>query len=490
MIQPNQSGELLPQMLVRARAAQADWSQQPVKRRTLWLASFRAWLAEQSALWCRTIDSEIGKSREECLATEILPLAAACSHLAGFAPRLLAPRTARGAPLFLGGGTDRVYRRPRGVVGIIGTWNYPLMLSGVQVVQALVAGNAVLFKPSEKAPACGKLLVEGLLASGVPAGLIQLLKAEPEEGVALVASGIDHLVFTGSRAVGARIATALAPRLVSSSLELSGHDALFVLPGADPVEAARAAWFGTMSNSGRTCMATRRCLVTNSLVEAFRAELLRLASSPPSMELDKPPGGDERLAHARDLAMDAVSSGARWMAGSRDSPPFLVDNVRPGMRIWREDAFAPLLAIMPCADERGMLEADRACPFALGAAVFGPPREAMGLALRLRAGLVTVNDVLAAAGHPDMPIGGCGASGWGSTQGAEGLLEMTVPQAVRVSQGSFRPHYALAVPGHADMGDLLEALLRSGHVRGWLGRFGAMLALPGHAWRWWRARAS
>lgn len=489
MIQPNQSGDL-PQMLVRARAAQSEWSQQPVKRRARWLVAFRAWLADQSALCCQTIDSEIGKSREECLATEILPLAAACAHLAGSAPRLLAPRRATGTPLFLAGGTDHVHRRPRGVVGIIGTWNYPLLLSGVQLAQALVAGNAVLFKPSEKAPASGKLLVEGLLAAGVPAELIQLLNAEPAAGEALVASGIDHLVFTGSRTVGARIATALAPRLVSSSLELSGHDALFVLPGANPIEAARAAWFGTMANSGRTCMATRRCLVANALVESFCSELSRLAASPPSLIWDRPAGGGERLAHARTLANEAVATGARWLAGARESPPFLVDNVSPGMRIWREDAFAPLLAIMSCADEREMIEADQACPFALGAAVFGQPREAIGLALRLRAGLVTVNDVLAAAGHPDTPIGGCGASGWGSTQGAEGLLEMTAPQAIRVSQGSFRPHYALAIPGHADMGDLLEALLRSGHSRGWLGRTGAIFALPGHAWRWWRARTS
>ena len=489
MIQPIQSGGMA-ETLARARAAQAEWSLQSAGRRSVWLSAFRGWLVDQSSRWCQTIDSEIGKSREECLATEILPLAAACAHLARSAPRLLAPRKAKGTPLFLAGGTDRVHRRARGVVGIIGTWNYPLLLSGVQLAQALVAGNAVLFKPSEKAHACGKLLVEGLLASGVPAGLIQLLESDAVTGEALVGAAVDHLVFTGSRAVGARIATALAPRLVSSSLELSGHDALFVLQGADPKEAARAAWFGTLANSGRTCISTRRCLVISSLADEFRAELAKLAESPPPVVLDKPAGGNDRLSHARDLAIQAVTLGARLLAGTGESPPFLVDNVGSAMRVWREDAFAPLLAIMSCADEREMVVADQACPFALGAAIFGPPREAMRLALRLRAGLVTVNDVVAAVGHPDTPFGGCGASGWGTTQGAEGLLEMTVPQVIRVSHGAFRPHYDLAIPGHADMGDLLESLLRSCHSRGWLGRVVAMLALPGRAWSWWRAGKS
>ena len=484
-IQPIQSGEL-PEALVRARAAQAEWSLLPPRKRTFWLAAFRAWLVDQSSHWCHTIDAEVGKSREECLATEILPLAAACAHLAQSAPRLLAPRRAKGTPLFLTGATDKVHRRPRGVVGVIGTWNYPLLLSGVQLAQALVAGNAVVFKPSEKAPASGMLLVEGLLAAGVPPDLIQLLETDATAGETLVASEIDHLVFTGSRAVGVRIAAALAPRMVSSTLELSGHDALLVLPGADPKEAARAAWFGTMANSGRTCIATRRCLVSASLVEGFRDELAKLAAIPPSMVLDKPEGGKARLAHARGLADEAVAAGARYLTGTGESPPYLIDNVNPGMRIWREDAFAPVLMIMSCADEREMLMAEIACPFALGAAVFGPIREAEAMAMRLRAGLVTVNDVLVAVGHPDTPLGGCGASGWGATQGAEGLLEMTVPQALHISHGSFRPHYSMAIPGHADMGDLLESMLRSGHARGWAGRVAAFLALPGHAWRWWR----
>lgn len=471
-----------------ARTAQADWAALSVRRRCRWLSAFRAWLASHSSQLCETINHEVGKPREECLAAELLPLASGCAHLSRIAPGILAPRRARGTPWYLAGGSDHVHRRPRGVVGIIGTWNYPLVLSGTQIAQALVAGNAVIFKPSEKTPETCRLLADGIAGSGLPRGLVQSLDAEIAAGEELVDSSVDHVVFTGSRAVGSRIASALAPRLVSSTLELSGHDALFLLPGGDPIAAARAAWFGTIANSGRTCLATRRCLVASSLMVPFRDEIARLALEVPPLELGKPAGFQGRIDHAKSLAMEAVSMGARWLGKSQEKPPFLVENVSDRMRIWREDCFAPLLAIMECADERSMIKADLACPFALGAAVFGSPGPARSFLTGLRAGMVTVNDVLVAAGHPDTPIGGSGSSGWGATQGAEGLLEMTVHQVVRVSHGSFRPHYELAVPGHPDMGNMLEALLQAGHAGGIRARIVAAMGLPGHALRWWRSR--
>lgn len=482
----------MSERIALARQAQILWATKTVSQRCRWLRRFRSWLVESSTDWIAVIDREVGKSREECLATEILPFAAACAHLSRYAQRLLAPRKARGTPLFLAGGRDHVYRRPRGVVGIIGTWNYPLILSGVQIIQAVVAGNAVIFKPSEKAPACGKLLLEGLLVAGLPDGLVTILDADAASGEALVQAEIDHLVFTGSRVVGARIAQALAPRLISSSLELSGHDAFFVLEDADANQAARAAWFGSLANRGRTCMATRRCLVAPAAMDQFKQTLAKLAENPPTFAHDRPSGANERAGHARALADAAVEAGARWLIGVPEGNhvPFILDNVTPEMRVWREDVFVPLLAIMPCQNETSMLEADAACPFALGAAIFGSETRAGLLASRLRAGLVTINDVLIAAGHPDTPIGGRGASGWGSTQGAEGLLEMTVPQVVRVSGGTFRPHYDMAIPNHADMGDLLESFLRMDHSHSWVSRISAALSVPMRAMAWWRGKSN
>src|SRR5262249_341494 len=153
---------------------------------------------------------------------------------------------------------DTVHRRPRGVVGIIGTWNFPLLLNGVQLLQALVAGNAVVWKPSEVTPDSAALLHELLLQAGFPADLVPRLEATRDAGRQLAEATIDHLVFTGSETTGRHLAATLGRRLVSSTMELSGHDAMFVLDDADVALAARAACFGATVNRGQTCIAVRR----------------------------------------------------------------------------------------------------------------------------------------------------------------------------------------------------------------------------------------
>src|SRR5262249_47421999 len=155
-------------------------------------------------------------------------------------------------PTWLWGQGDTVHRRPRGFVGVIGTWNYPLYLNGVQIVQALTAGNGVVWKPSEVAPASAAALFNLFARAGFPEGLIHVMEATREAGQALTDAAIDHVVFTGSASVGRRIAAKLGERLVSSTLELSGCDALLVLDDADVSLAARAAWFGATLNRGQT----------------------------------------------------------------------------------------------------------------------------------------------------------------------------------------------------------------------------------------------
>src|SRR5262249_26562331 len=155
--------------------------------------------------------------------------------------RLLRPRRVswRLRPAWLWGQNDTVYRRPRGIVGIIGTWNYPLFLNGTQIVQSLTAGNGVLWKPSEVAPARAAALRKVLQQAGFPEGLIQVLPATREAGQSLTDAEVDHVVFTGSANVGERIAAHLGGRLISSTLELSGCDAQIVLDDADVNLAAR-----------------------------------------------------------------------------------------------------------------------------------------------------------------------------------------------------------------------------------------------------------
>jgi acyl-CoA reductase-like NAD-dependent aldehyde dehydrogenase len=459
--------------LARARAAQAAWAARSVRERLRPVRALRPLLVAECDALCAAVARDVGKTSEETIGGDILPVASAARFLEREAGRLLRPRRVPRSlrPLWLWGQADTVYRRPRGVVGIIGTWNYPLLLNGVQMLQALTAGNAVLWKPSEVAETSAALLHDLLLRAGYPPDLVQRLDATRENGRALTEADVDHVVFTGGVAVGQSIAASLAPRFVTSTLELSGCDAQFVLDDADVKLAARAAWFGATVNHGQTCIAVRRAFVHRSLYSAFCDTLRELASGarPLSLALRSQAEQAERLLR------EALAEGGRLLAevpaaatttGGRDVTPAVVIDARPEMALCREASFAPVMAVLSFDALEQALEMERQCPFALAASVFTrSPEHANGLAARLRAGAVTVNDVVVPTAHPATPFGGRGSSGWGTTQGAEGLLEMTVPQAVSVRTDTFRPHYDMAGgQGAAGQGELLRGLLESGHA--------------------------
>jgi acyl-CoA reductase-like NAD-dependent aldehyde dehydrogenase len=369
--------------------------------------------------------------------------------------------------LWFWGQRDVVHRRSRGVVGIIGTWNYPLLLNGVQIVQALAAGNGVVWKPSEVAPASADALFDQIRRAGFPEGLVHKMEATREGGPLLVEANIDHLVFTGGVEAGRQIATRLGQRLIPSTLELSGNDAFFVLADADASLAARAAWFGFSLNRGQTCIAARRAFVHRSLYQLFLQALETLAATAAPVRLALA----SQVRQVEKLVDDARLKGGRVLGGEpktgtgeREVRPTVLADVNADMDLCREASFGPLLAVLPFDKIEDALRVEVVCPYGLGAAVFTrSPALAEEVARRLRTGFVTVNDVIAPTAHPATPFGGVRDSGWGVTQGAEGLLEMTVPQVVSVRGGSYRPHYDLATGGSGDPEGLVRGLLHFSH---------------------------
>src|SRR5437868_4282610 len=194
----------LGQITQKCRTEQRAWAQLPVHQRLRPVRLLRHLLSDECEILCQAVARDVGKPFEETLASELLPLAEACRFLDRQAARLLRARVVsrRHVPLWLWPQRDRVYRRPRGLVGIIGTWNYPLLLNGVQIVQALTAGNGVLWKPSEVAPASADALSDLLTRAGFPEGLVHKMPATREGGPALVEAAVDHVVFTGGAATG------------------------------------------------------------------------------------------------------------------------------------------------------------------------------------------------------------------------------------------------------------------------------------------------
>ncbi len=470
----------------RCRQAQQAWCRLPVRERLRPIGALRHLLVAEQARLCKAVEADMGKPADETLGADVLPLAEACRYLQKEAARVLRPRRVarRLRPLFLMGQKDTVYRRPRGVVGIIGTWNYPLFLSGVQMVQALAAGNGVVWKPSEVSPASADVFFELVGRAGFPEGLVQKMPATREGGKELSEADVDHVVFTGSSGVGHVLAPALGRRLVTSTLELSGVDGLLVLGDADAEFAARAAWFGCTINRGQTCLAVRRAFVQRDVYGAFLGALRPLVAAAPPVRLVLPAQADQAVR----LVRDAVAGGGRLLDGQSSEAadgvmrPQVVVDARPEMALCREASFAPIMAVLPFDTLDDALRMDAQCPYALGASVFtANPAAVAEWAGRLRTGTVSVNDVVVPTAHPATPFGGGGESGWGVTQGAEGLLEMTVPQVVSVRGGRYRPHYDLATG--ADQGALVRALLDYCHGATLGQRAGGLLRLVRAMWR-------
>ncbi len=409
--------------LVRARQAGARWAATPIKQRLAIIARCRHTIAANAEGLAATNPRPLA----DTLSAEILPLAEAASFLVGNAAAILATKRLGLGPLWLTGLRQEIRREPRGAVLILAPGNYPLFLPGAQALQALAAGNAVAVKPAPGRAEPMHALAAILDQVGLPDGLLQIL---PEEsGPEAMRAGYDYVVLTGSAETGVAVARAAAETLTPSAMELSGVDAVFILPGADLAVAAASLAYGLRLNAGATCIAPRRVFVPH----AMEADLLSrlLAQLPPAAAI--PRATEERLVT---LLADAESKGARIAARN----PAILSGATPDLPILNQDVFAPWLALIPVADADAALEAAANCPYALGASIFGPPAAAYALAARIDAGSICVNDLIMPTADPRLPFGGRRRSGFGVTRGAEGLLEMTVVKTVSTRRFGPRPH--------------------------------------------------
>lgn len=436
----------------------AAWSAKDISLRLSVIRGLRHHIAADAERLVRSLEARPGRSAAESVSAEILPLAEACRFLEREAAGLLAPKRLgrRGRPVWLFGVEAEVRREPVGTVLIVGPSNYPLLLPGVQAIQALAAGNRVLVKP---APGCGApmvLLAEWLEEAGLPPGLFRVLDDSTGAVAEAIDEGIDKLVLTGSADTGRAVAERLARHLVPSTMELSGNDAVFVLKGAEVEQVARALAFGLRLNGSATCIAPRRVFVPHEMAAGLEDALIRQVAAIPPVPVSLPIR--RRLAA---LERDAVAEGARALGSvpkDEDAAmtPLILADARPGMALLHEEIFAPVLSLVPVRDMEEALEAAARSPYALGASVFGPVAQARELAARIDAGTVTINDLIVPTADPRLPFGGRHASGWGVTRGAEGLLEMTQVKTVSIRRGQLRPHFD--APREGDEALMLAAL--------------------------------
>ncbi len=482
--------------VARARAAQSEWAGLGVRSRIAIVREFQKRLLEKKSEIAAAITREAGKPMAESLVTEVLVVLDAARFLIDNAWSLLRDEPVPHGNLATKLKRGLLVREPHGLIGIISPWNYPFSIPATETLAALVAGNAVVLKPSELTPLVALELASLLHAAGVPQDVFQLVLGEGPAGAALLNSPIDKLVFTGSVATGKRIAAAAAERLLPVVLELGGKDPMLVLDDADVDVASSAAVWGAFVNAGQACLSVERCYVHRSLYETFaqacaeKAKRLRVGNGMDAGTDVGPMIHERQLRIVESHIEDAKARGARVLAGGTRLPQLgasfyaatVLADVTHDMRIMREETFGPVLPIMACADDDEAVRLANDSEFGLAASVWTrDSTRGERLARRIHAGTVMVNDVISCFGISEAPHGGVKASGVGRTHGRFGLDEMVrvkyldadrVPGMKKVWWYGYGDKFRRQMAGFLDMqfarslGMRLRGALRSAGVIG------------------------
>ena len=471
-----QQQESLGEQVLAMREAQRKWAEVPVYLRLYAMRRLRHCLAEKASELANSIH-RAGRSEADTLAAEVLPLLDACKYLESEAEEIL--RTRREPddlrPLWIQRVSVETRREPWGVVLLIAPSNYPLLLAGVQCLQALAAGNAVIWKPGAGGWECAQIFARLFAESGADPSLLLVTEESADCAREAIDAGVDKVVLTGSVSTGTKVMAQLAPMLTPCTMELSGCDSVFVLMDANLDRVVEALVFSCRFNASATCMAARRVFVPIQLAAQLEHKLQLAMASQFTVEL---PSATRKLVD--DLVHDALQLGARLIYDGRGdyaSGPVVLADVRPDMRVADADVFAPMLSLMPFRYEQEAVQANSECSFALSVSIFGSEKAARSLAREVEAGCVVINDVIAPTIDPRVCFGGRFQSGFGVTRGRDGLLEMTTPKSIMLRRGDDRMHMRLT--GNAPR-DFFYGYIDSVHGAGLRNRLhGAWCALRG-----------
>jgi acyl-CoA reductase-like NAD-dependent aldehyde dehydrogenase len=429
----------------RARAAQPAWAALSYHDRARVVMRARATVLAHTEEIANLISRETGKPPVEAISMEVVPTLDLMNYFAKNTHRLLKRQKINIGQYGLLGRTSFVVYKPRGVVGIISPWNFPWATPMDEVVMALMAGNAVVVKPSELTPLTALKIGDVFKQAQLPSGLLEIVTGDGSTGAALVDAGVDKIMFTGSVATGKKIAEAAAKHLTPVVLELGGKDPMIVLEDAHLENAARAAIWGAFCNSGQACASIERCYVQESIAQKFIdlvvKETRALKQGMPAADgVDVGAMSNEKqLEIVENHVRDAVERGARVLAGGHRvengngwfHEPTVVTNVDHSMAVMRDETFGPVLPIMTFKTDDEAVRLANDSIYGLTASVFTSNlRRGRAMAERIDAGTVMINEVVYTHAVAQTPWGGVKQSGYGRTHGRLGLLELVTHQHI------------------------------------------------------------
>ncbi|MBO0804991.1 MAG: aldehyde dehydrogenase family protein [Nocardiopsaceae bacterium] len=431
--------------VARARPAAQWWAGLSWAGRRQRLLAWKSHITRHMPRLVTVVRAETGKPADDArleIINAILHLDWAARH----ARSVLKPRRVPSGIAMVNMASSVEYH-PLGVVGVIGPWNYPVFTPMGSIGYALAAGNAVVFKPSELTPGTGAWLVSSFEqtlreAFGEDQRVLQLVTGFGETGGFLASSpGLDKIAFTGSPGTARKVMAAAAKNLTPVLAECGGKDAMLVDASADLDAAADAAAWGAMSNAGQTCVGIERVYVVSSVYEAFTEKLKEKVSALRAGDDDGASYGPMTLPSQVGIVerhlRDALARGGQAAVGGTDSVaapyvgPVVLTGVPEESAAVREETFGPVVTVTPVPSLEDGVRLANASPYGLGSAVFTRGRAAgLAAARALRAGMTSVNSVIAFAAVPALPFGGSGESGFGRIHGADGLREFSRAKAI------------------------------------------------------------
>jgi betaine-aldehyde dehydrogenase len=435
----------------RVRAGQAEWEALGFKGRGRWMGELRDWLLDNADRVTDIMQAETGKVRAEA-ANEAFYLADQINFYSARGAKFLSEEKVRGHSMLIASRKLRIQYRPYPVVGLISPWNFPLILSLGDAIPALIAGAAVVMKPSEFTPLGISEIVDAWRDEIGGPDVIAVVNGAAETASALIDES-DFIGFTGSDRTGKMVMARAAETLTPVSLELGGKDPMLVLEGADIERAVKAATWGGMMNSGQICMSVERIYVEepvyDSFVEKLVASVSELRQGPDGPEIGSDVGAitsPEQISKVAGQVSEAIEHGARALVGGRhvDRPgdyyePTVLVDVDHSMRVMRDETFGPVVGVMKVKDSEEAVRLANDSRYGLSATVFGPKRKAEKIARRLECGGVNVNDVLTNSMVPGIPLGGWKESGIGYRNGKYGIRKYCRSESIVTARTQLLP---------------------------------------------------
>ncbi|MGE4425426.1 MAG: aldehyde dehydrogenase family protein [Solirubrobacteraceae bacterium] len=436
-------------LAARARAAQPAWAAAGFEARAEVFDRARRWLITHGDRVIDTISRETGKTYEDASLEQTVAVQSFAFWAKNAAKYLADERVSPGSPLLLGAKVI-VRHEAVGLVGVVGPWNYPLVNAFCDCVPALMAGNAVILKPSEVTPLTALLVEEMMRDCGAPEGVFQVATGDGATGGAVVDVS-DYIMFTGSTRTGRIVMERAAKTLTPVSLELGGKDAMIVCADADLDRAANAAAYYGMLNGGQVCISVERVYVEASVHDEFVAKVTAIVKAL-RQGTNEGPGTAEvgavtfppQLDIVRSHVEDAVAHGARVETGGSEGTaagggrffqPTVLTGVDHGMRCMREETFGPTLPVMKVADVEEAIRMANDSDYGLQASVWTKDRaKGERIARRVEAGSVCVNDAILNYVAFGAPMGGWKTSGVGSRHGANGIRKYCRTQTIMIKR--------------------------------------------------------